>query len=75
MNYDYNIKDIVNINKYLGKWYEIARYPHWFEEGCFNSTAFYEKLKDGQIDAYIPNIFSPNFLTIFPFGWFDFAIL
>ena len=39
----------VDKERYLGKWYEIARYPHWFEEGCFNSTAFYEKLKDGQI--------------------------
>tara|TARA_B100000686_G_scaffold343095_1_gene423316 strand:- start:393 stop:935 length:543 start_codon:yes stop_codon:yes gene_type:complete len=39
----------VDKERYLGKWYEIARYPHWFEEGCFNSTAFYEKLKDDKI--------------------------
>ncbi len=39
----------VNIERYLGKWYEIALYPNWFEEGCFSSTAFYEKLKDGRI--------------------------
>jgi len=45
------LRSVPYLNKehYLGKWYEIARYPHWFEEGCFNSTAFYEKLKDGNI--------------------------
>ena len=39
----------VDIERYMGKWYEIALYPNWFEKGCFRSTAFYEQLKDGQI--------------------------
>ena len=39
----------VDIERYLGKWYEIALYPNWFEKGCFRSTAFYEKLENGQI--------------------------
>lgn len=39
----------VDLDRYLGKWYEIARYPHSFEEGCFRPTAFYEKLEDGNI--------------------------
>ena len=39
----------VDIERYLGKWYEIALYPNWFEKGCFRSTAFYEKMKNGQI--------------------------
>jgi apolipoprotein D and lipocalin family protein len=39
----------VEVDRYLGKWYEIARYPHSFQEGCFGSTAFYEKLGDGNI--------------------------
>ena len=39
----------VDIERYLGKWYEIALYPNWFERGCYRSTAFYEKLDDGQI--------------------------
>jgi apolipoprotein D and lipocalin family protein len=39
----------VDIERYMGKWYEIALYPNWFEKGCFRSTAFYEKLEDGQI--------------------------
>lgn len=39
----------VDVERYLGKWYEIALYPNWFEKGCFGSTAFYEKLEDGTI--------------------------
>ena len=36
----------VDIERYLGKWYEIARYPNSFEEGCFGATAFYEKTQE-----------------------------
>ena len=32
--------------RYLGRWYEIARYPVRFEEGCTATTAEY-----GPIDA------------------------
>lgn len=41
--------DFVDMDRYLGKWYEIARYPHSFEEGCYGATAFYKKKKDGTI--------------------------
>ncbi len=44
-----NVVPYVNIERYLGKWYEIALYPNWFEEGCFSSTAFYERLDNGKI--------------------------
>jgi len=36
----------VNIDKYLGSWYEIARYEHSFEEGCTNVKATYSLNKD-----------------------------
>jgi apolipoprotein D and lipocalin family protein len=39
----------VDIERYLGKWYEIALYPNWFEKGCFGSTAYYEMLEGGHI--------------------------
>jgi apolipoprotein D and lipocalin family protein len=39
----------VDVERYLDKWYEIARYPHSFEEGCFGSTAFYEKVSENEI--------------------------
>ena len=41
----------VDMDRYLGKWYEIARYPHSFEEGCYGATAFYKKKKDGTIQV------------------------
>ncbi|QJR82838.1 lipocalin [Alteromonas pelagimontana] len=40
-----------NIKKYLGKWYEIARFPHSFEEGLSHVTATYSVRKDGGIDV------------------------
>ncbi|AXH09620.1 hypothetical protein CP960_03205 [Malaciobacter halophilus] len=39
----------VNINKYLGTWYEIARYEHFFEKGCKNVTATYTLNKDNTL--------------------------
>ena len=37
----------VDIKKYQGTWYEIARFEHFFEKGCKNVTASYE-LKDNE---------------------------
>jgi len=37
----------VDINKYLGRWYEIARYPNWFQKNCYAVTADYELAEDG----------------------------
>ena len=31
----------VNLQKYMGKWYEIARYDNWFQKGLINSEAQY----------------------------------
>jgi lipocalin len=33
----------VDLDRYLGTWYEIARLPNRFEKGCVGTTAFYEK--------------------------------
>jgi len=35
------VVDEVDINRYLGKWYEIARLPNSFQEDCYRSTAEY----------------------------------
>ena len=37
------------LKKYLGKWYEIARLPAKFQEGCSQTTATYSLSKDGNI--------------------------
>jgi len=39
----------VDLNRYLGIWYEIARFPHRFQEGCVASRATYTLLEDGKI--------------------------
>ena len=39
----------LDVDRYLGHWYEIARYPNWFERGCVGVTADYALRDDGQI--------------------------
>lgn len=39
----------LDLNRYLGKWYEIARFNHSFEEGLDNVTAEYSLKDDGKI--------------------------
>jgi len=39
----------LNIQKYLGTWYEIARYDHSFERGLVGVTANYSMRDDGKI--------------------------
>lgn len=39
----------VDIQKYKGTWYEIARFEHFFEKGCKNVTATYELKEDGDL--------------------------
>lgn len=39
----------VDIQKYKGTWYEIARFEHFFEKGCKNVTATYELNSDNSI--------------------------
>ena len=38
-----------DVNRYLGKWYEIARLPNWFEKGLVNVTATYSLREDGMV--------------------------
>jgi apolipoprotein D and lipocalin family protein len=39
----------VDIDRYLGRWYEIARYPNSFQKECEAVTATYTKREDGLI--------------------------
>ena len=39
----------VEINRYLGTWYEIARYEHFFEKDCKNVSANYSMLDEDTI--------------------------
>ena len=39
----------VDVARYAGTWYEIARYPNWFEGGCNGVTAEYTLRDDGSV--------------------------
>ena len=39
----------VDLNKYAGKWYEIASYPQYFQKGCHCTTAEYTLSEKGYV--------------------------
>lgn len=39
----------LDLGRYLGKWYEIARIDHFFEKGMTNTTAVYTLNEDGTV--------------------------
>ena len=42
----------VDLNRYVGRWYEIARYPNRFQKQCTGEvTATYSKVSDGKIEV------------------------
>ena len=44
-----HVVDDVDLDRYLGRWYEIASFPQWFQRGCVASTATYSQRPDGRI--------------------------
>jgi len=46
-----NVVSSVDLNRYAGKWYEIASYPVSFQKNCyFSSDQIIEKLKREKFD-------------------------
>jgi apolipoprotein D and lipocalin family protein len=43
--------DSVDLDRYLGRWYEIASYPAWFQKNCTAVTADYALREDGLIEV------------------------
>ena len=41
----------VELNRYMGVWYEIARYPNSFQKGCVGSKATYSLMDDGKVSV------------------------
>ena len=39
----------VDLGRYAGTWYEIARLPMWFQRHCVDSTATYTPRSDGTL--------------------------
>jgi apolipoprotein D and lipocalin family protein len=50
LNIPLNTVKVVDLQKYLGQWYEIYRLPNWFEDlDCNTVTAQYSMREDGDI--------------------------
>jgi len=45
------VVDSVDLDRYLGRWYEIASYPAWFQKNCTAVTADYALREDGLIEV------------------------
>lgn len=44
--------EALDVPRYLGTWYEIAKYPNWFQRTCVaNTQARYSLLGDGQLQV------------------------
>lgn len=41
----------VDVERYMGLWYEIARYPTSFQKDCEGTTAEYSLREDGRVDV------------------------
>jgi len=41
----------VDLNRYMGVWYEIARYPNSFQKGCVGSRATYSLMDNGKVSV------------------------
>jgi len=48
---DLKTVDKVDLDRYVGLWYEIASYPSWFQRGCTGTTAEYKWRDDGLIEV------------------------
>jgi apolipoprotein D and lipocalin family protein len=41
----------VDLARYMGTWYEIARFPHRFQAGCVAAKATYSLREDGKVEV------------------------
>lgn len=41
----------VDLDRYMGRWHEIARYPNAFEKGCLRTKAEYALKSDGSVSV------------------------
>ena len=48
---DLKAVDNFQASRYMGTWYEVARFPHWFERGLSHVTANYALRPDGKVSV------------------------
>lgn len=46
------VTDSIDLQKYAGKWYEIASYPMSFQKDCFCVTADYTLMDKGYVKVF-----------------------
>ncbi|MCQ2067312.1 MAG: lipocalin family protein [Bacteroidaceae bacterium] len=46
---DNSTVESLDVHRFMGKWYEIARFDHSFERGLTHTTAYYSLKNDGSI--------------------------
>ena len=51
MNANLPVVDNVDLARYMGRWFEVARYPNRFQRNCKNSRATYTLRPDGKVDV------------------------
>ena len=61
----------VDLERYLGTWYEIARYPHRFEKGLEQVTATYEQKRNGKIRVINKGVKGGVFKSITGTAWVE----
>jgi len=49
---DLSTVESVDLSRYAGAWYEIARLPMWFQRHCINSKAIYSSRPDGAVGVH-----------------------
>ncbi len=50
-NVGMTVQTDLDVDRYLGRWFEIARYPVVFERGCATVTAHYERMTSDRISV------------------------
>jgi apolipoprotein D and lipocalin family protein len=48
---DLKTVEYVDVNRYMGTWYEVSKYPQKFEKGLVGVTATYRLLKNGKVEV------------------------
>ncbi len=64
--------ETIDLNRYLGQWYEIARYQKGFEKNIFGSTAQYSLREDGRIrvvNSGFKNTLDGKFTSVEAVAW------
>lgn len=61
----------LDLERYLGTWYEIARYPHRFERGLEQVTATYQQKRNGKLRVTNKGLKAGAFKSVSGTAWVE----